>query len=48
MVESVTVLVFTAGSIVSEHSVAAFHVEDLVVDSTVVSVLVSKVVELLT
>jgi len=48
VVESVTVFVFTTCSIISEHSVATFHVEDLVVDTAVISILVSKVIELLT
>ena len=37
----------TSGSVVSEHSVATFHVEDLIVNTAVVSLLVSEVVELL-
>lgn len=48
VVESVAVFVFTTCSIISEHSVTTLHVEDLIVDTTVVSVLVSKVVKLLT
>lgn len=48
MVEPVTVFVLTTGSVISEHSVTTFHVEYLIVDTTVISILVSQVVQLLT
>ena len=43
-VETGSVLLLTSGSIVGEHSVAVLHGEDLVVDSTVVTILVSQVI----
>jgi hypothetical protein len=46
-IESITVFMLSTGLVVSQHAVAAFHGQDFVVDTTVVSVLVSKVVQLL-
>jgi hypothetical protein len=46
-IESVTVLMLSTGFVVSQHAVATFHGQDFVVDTTVVSVLVSEVVQLL-
>jgi hypothetical protein len=40
--------VIASGFIVSKHSVAAFHVEDFIVHTAVVSLLVSEIVKLLT
>jgi hypothetical protein len=47
-VESVTVLVLSAGLVVSEHAHAVLHGENFVIDTTVVAVLVAQVVEALT
>jgi hypothetical protein len=46
-VECVALIVLTSGSVVGQHSVASFHVEDFVVNTAVVSLLVSEVVKLL-
>ena len=47
VVESFSVLMFAASFVVTEHAHSVFHCENLVVDSTVVSVLVSQVIEAL-
>ena len=46
-VESLAVLVLGAGLVVGEHARAVFHRENLIVDSSVVTVLVSQVVQTL-
>lgn len=46
-VKCVALIVLTSGSVVGQHSVASFHVEDFVINTTVVSLLVSEVVKLL-
>lgn len=43
-----TLIVSGTGLLVGKHSVATFHVEDFIVDTTVISVLVSEVIKLLT
>lgn len=47
-VKGVALVVLGSSSIIGKHSVATFHVEDLVVHTAVVSLLVSEVVKLLT
>jgi len=47
-VESISLVMIGSSLVIGKHSVATFHVEDLVVYSAVVSRLVSEVVKLLT
>lgn len=46
-VKSGAVLDFRSGSLVSKHLVAAFHVEDIVIDTSVISLLILEIIELL-
>lgn len=46
-IETVAVLVLGAALVVAEHAVAVLHGENFVIDTTVVTVLVAEVVELL-
>jgi len=47
MVKSCPVLKFCAGLVIAKHAIAILHTENFVVDSSVVTVLISKVVKLL-
>jgi hypothetical protein len=44
----VALIVSGTGLLVGKHSVATFHVEDFIINTAVVSLLMSQVVELLT
>lgn len=47
MVEALAIFVLAAGLVVSQHAQTVLHGEDLVVYTTVVSVLVAQVIEAL-
>ncbi len=47
MVESLSVFVLAAGLVITQHADAVLHSENLVIDSAVVSVLISQVIEAL-